>query len=138
MSSHMTTSELLTALLRQHAELREQIARCEQLANRFDADLLEPALLLREVAALRIAFDNHNQFEERALRPVLLAADSLGTVPVARMVEDHVEEHRAIRCELDVGTASALRAVLASLRSHLEAEERYFFARKVGHDDLAG
>ena len=127
----MTPSQQLTALLRQHADLRARISRCEQLAEQFDADLVEPAQLLQEVAALRIAFDDHNQFEERALRPVLLDAEWLGAVQTAHMVEDHVEEHRALRRDLDIGTASALRAVLASLRTHLEAEERYFLTRKV-------
>jgi hypothetical protein len=99
---------------------------------------VEPAQLLREVAALRIAFDDHNQFEERALRPVLLDADWLGAVRTARMVEDHIEEHRALRRDLDISTASDLRAVLVSLRNHLEAEERYFLSRNVLRDDLAG
>jgi hypothetical protein len=134
----MTPSRLLAALTRQHADLRERISRCEQLADRFDADLVEPAHLLQEVAALRLAFDAHNQFEESALRPVLLDADWLGAVRTARMVEDHIEEHRALRRDLDIGTASQLRAVLASLREHLEAEERYFLTRKVLREDLAG
>jgi hypothetical protein len=138
MPSHPTPRELLATLARQHADLRERISRCEQLADRFDADLLEPAQLLQEVAALRIAFDDHNQFEERALGPVLLDADWLGAVRTARMVEDHVEEHRALRRDLDLGRAAELRAVLASLRKHLEAEERYFLTRKVLRDDLAG
>lgn len=142
MSSHMNASELLTALAHQHADLHERISRCEQLADRFDADLLDPAQLLGEVTALRIAFDDHNQFEERALRPVLLDADSLGGMRTSRMVEDHVkehvEQHRALRRDLDVGTAFELRAVLASMRKHIEAEERYFLTRNVLRDDLAG
>ena len=138
MPTKVTPRELLAALAQQHADLRERIARCERLANRFDAGLLDPSQLLHEVSALRIAFDDHNQFEERALRPVLLDADWLGAVRVARMVEDHVEEHRAIRRELDTGTAAELRAVLASLRQHLDTEERYFLTRKVLRDDRAG
>ena len=138
MSTHMTPSQLLATLTRQHADIRERISRCDQLADRFDADLLDPAQLLQEVAALRIAFDDHNQFEERALGPILLDADWLGAVRTARMVEDHVEEHRALGRDLDTSTAAELRAVLASLRKHLEAEERYFLTRKVLRDDLAG
>jgi hypothetical protein len=134
----MTRSQLLAVLSRQHADLRERIARCDQLADDLDAGLLDPSQLLREVSALRNAFDEHNQFEERVLRPVLLDADWLGAVRVARMVDNHVEEHRAIRRELDTGTAAELRAVLASLREHLETEERYFLTRKVLRDDLAG
>lgn len=136
MANQVTPSQLREALAQQHAELRERISRCDQLAEDFDAGLLEPAQLLEEVAALRHAFDAHNQFEESALRPVLLDADWLGAVRVARMVEDHVEEHRVLRRDLDTRTASELRAVLASLRDHLEAEERYFLTRKVLRDDL--
>jgi hypothetical protein len=138
MPSHMNPGELLAALSRQHVDLRERILRCEQLADRYDADLVEPAQLLREVAALRVAFEDHHQFEERALPPVLLDAGWLGAERTARIIEDHVEEHRALRRDLDVSTASALRAVLASLREHLEAEERYFLTRKMLRDDLAG
>jgi iron-sulfur cluster repair protein YtfE (RIC family) len=134
----MTPSQLLAALAKQHADLRERISCCEQLADRFDAGLLDPSQLLEQVTALRRAFDEHNQFEERALSPVLLDADWLGAVRVARMVEDHIEEHRAIRHELATGPASELRAVLASLREHLETEERYFLTGKVLRDDLAG
>jgi hypothetical protein len=104
----------------------------------FDAGLLEPSQLLPEVTALRIAFDEHNHVEERALRPVLLDADWLGAVRVSRMVEEHVEEHRAIHRQLHTGAGSELRAVLASLREHLETEERYFLSRKVLRDNLSG
>ena len=138
MTSHMTTNELLVALSHQHADLRARISRCEEMADRFDADLLDPAPLLREVAALRTVFDDHNQFEERALGPILLDAHQLGAVRTARLVEDHAEEHRVLRRDLDISTGAELRIVLANLRKHLEAEERYFLTRRVLHDDLAG
>src|SRR5262249_11299857 len=138
MPTHGTPSRLLAALSRQHAELRDGIARCEQLADDFDAGLLEPARLLQEVTALRIALDEHNRYEERALRPVLLDLDWVDAVRIPRIVEKHVEEHRAIRRDLDTWTASELRAVLTSLREHLDVEERYLLARKALRDDLAG
>jgi hypothetical protein len=125
MSSHRTPSELLVELSRQHADLCERISRCEQLADRFDADLLDPALLLHEVAALRSAFEHHDRFEERALRWLLLDTDGFGGVRIRHMVEDHVAEHRALQRDLDAGAARELRSVLASLRKHLETEERY-------------
>ena len=126
-----TPSQALATLATQHAELREMIARCEDLADRLDAGHIEPSQLLREVATLRVAFDTHNRFEERVLHPVLLDADWSGAVRVARMVEDHVEEHRSMRRDLDTTTSSALRSVLASLREHLDSEERYFLNKKV-------
>jgi hypothetical protein len=137
MSSH-TPSQLLRELSRQHADLRERISRCEQLADRFDADLVDPALLLHEVAALRNAFDHHHRFEESALRRLLLEADGSGGVRIDHAVDDHVAEHRALRRDLDTGTASALRTVLASLRAHLEAEERYLVVRNVLPERLLG
>jgi hypothetical protein len=99
---------------------------------------MDPAQLLDEVAELRRAFDEHNQFEERVLTRVLLDAEWLGAVRVSRMVEDHIEEHRAIRRDLATGPTAELRAVLSSLREHLETEERYFLSRKVLRDDLVG
>jgi Hemerythrin HHE cation binding domain len=137
MPADPTIKQLLVTLLRQHADLRERIWCCELLVDRFDAGLIEPSQLLHEVTALRVAFDEHNQLEESALRPVLLDADGSGAVRVAHMVEDHVEEHRALRRDLQTPTAVALRAVLASLRQHLASEERHFVVRKV-RDDLAG
>jgi iron-sulfur cluster repair protein YtfE (RIC family) len=137
MTDAMTPSHAHAQLAAQHADLRDRIARCEDLADGLDAGHLEPAQLLREVADLRIAFDRHNQFEERLLRPILLDADWLGAVRVARMVEDHAEEHRSMRRGLDTTTSAALRDVLADLRAHLDTEERYFLRRKVLRDDLA-
>jgi hypothetical protein len=124
MPSARTPDQARATLSRQHDELRERIARCEQLVEDFDAGLLPPSQLLAEVTALRLAFDDHNQFEERVLRPMLLPPDRHGGVRDSRIVDDHIAEHRAIRRELSTGTASELRAVLASLREHLDSEER--------------
>ena len=137
-----TPTTALAELTDQHARLRELIARCDELADALDAGEIGPTQLLREVARLRIAFDTHNTFEEQQLRPMLLDADWLGAVRVSRMVEDHVEEHRAMRGAMrdaaGSATTSELRAVLAGLREHLASEERYFLSRKVLRDDLAG
>jgi hypothetical protein len=136
-----TPSSALAELADQHARLRELIARCDELADALDAGDIEPAQLLPEVARLRLAFDAHNRFEEELLRPVLLDADWLGVVRVARMVEDHVEEHRAMRSAMSTASGSAttaeLRAALASLREHIATEERYFLTRKVLRDPRA-
>jgi len=143
-----TPSHALAELATQHAGLRAQIAHCEQLADRLDAGLDEPTILLEAIAQLRRAFDVHNQFEEQLLHPLLLDSDWTGAVRVARMVEDHVEEHRAIHREIAASTApasatsphattAALRDTLASLRAHLESEERGFLSKKVLRDDLS-
>jgi hypothetical protein len=136
MAKPTTPSHALAELAAQHARLRDMIARCEDLAVGVDDGRVEPAQLLGEIVALRIAFDAHNHFEEQLLEPVLLDADWLGAVRVSRMVEDHIEEHRSMRRELHSPTTAVLRDVLASLLAHLASEERYFLSRKVLRDDL--
>jgi iron-sulfur cluster repair protein YtfE (RIC family) len=125
-----TPSRAFAELAVQHAGLRDAMDRCEALADALDAGGGDPAELLREVVRLRTTFDAHNRFEEQLLRPVLLDADGLGAVRVSRMVDDHVAEHRAMGRQLaSVATpTSELRAVVASLRAHLAAEEHHFLA----------
>jgi hemerythrin HHE cation binding domain-containing protein len=137
MSIPTTPSHILAALAAQHAALRDRIERCEDLADGLDAGTAGAPQLLHEVAELRIAFDAHNQFEERLLRPMLLDADWFGAVRVSRMIEDHVLEHRSMRRELETPTSSELRRVLASLRAHLDSEEHTFLSARVLRDDLA-
>jgi hypothetical protein len=138
MTKRPTASRALAELADQHARLRDLMERCDELADALDAGRLDPAVLVDEVARLRGAFEAHNQFEEQLLQPVLLDADWLGAVRVARMVEDHAREHRAMGRQL--GGASAptaeLRATLAVLRAHLDSEEHYFLTRRVLRDDL--
>jgi hypothetical protein len=128
-------SRALAELAAQHAALRGMLDRCEDLADELDAGRMGPIQLTREVARLRLAFDAHNRFEEQLLRPVLLGADSFGEIRVDHMVEAHVVEHRAIRTELASNATADLRGVIASLRAHLDAEERYFLSAKVLRDD---
>ncbi len=128
-------SRLLAELLQQHTALRAMIDRCEQIADELDVGRAQPGDLTREVAKLRVAFDAHNAFEEQLLRPVLREADAFGEVRVEQMVADHVDEHRAMRRQLD-GPTAELRAVLYELRAHLVAEERYFLSSRVLRDDL--
>ena len=142
MTTPLTPGRALDTLAAQHTTLREKIYRCEALADDVDAGIAGAADLLREVAQLRIAFDEHNQFEELLLRPLLLDVEWLGPARVSRMVEDHVEEHRAMRRGLAATPTATptgeLRGVLASLLDHLATEERHFLSRKVLRDDLAG
>ncbi len=91
---------------------------------------------MRQIARLRIAFDAHNKFEEHLLRPILREVDAFGAVRVEQMVEDHTNEHRLMRERMSTGVTGELRAVLASLRAHLETEERYFLSSRVLRDDL--
>jgi hypothetical protein len=134
----MTPRTALTELLEQHAKLRDLMTVCEELADAVDDGGCEPTKLLREVARLRIAFAAHNEFEEQVLRPVLLDSDSFGPVRIETMIAQHVQEHRSMRARLkpDSPVTGELRIAIADLRSHLEAEERYFLTARVLRDDL--
>jgi hypothetical protein len=128
-------SRLLTELVHQHTVLRTMIDNCELLADQFDAGTALASALTREVAKLRVSFDAHNAFEEQLLRPVLREADAFGEVRIEQMLQDHIDEHRAMRRHLD-GPTAELRAALYELRAHLVAEERYFLSSRVLRDDV--
>jgi hypothetical protein len=117
-------NELLAELAEQHRVLRGMLARCEELLAGGDPD---PAVLVREVAKLRITFGAHNEFEEQLLRPAFAERDAFAAARLERMIAEHVEEHRTLRTRLDATTASALGDALETIRVHLDAEERYLF-----------
>lgn len=141
-------SAVFAEVAEQHDGLREMMDHCEDLADALDAGAADPAQLLREVARLRVAFDTHNRLEEHLL--VLLDAQgratatdrdrgghaATGAARVSRKVEQHVDEHRAMGQRLGSTTTAELRAVVASLRDHLESEERGLLARTVVRDDV--
>jgi hypothetical protein len=129
-------AELAAQHAAQHAALRGMLDRCDDLADELDAGRVGPMQLTREIARLRLAFDAHNRFEEQQLRPVLLRAGAFGEIRVDPMAEAHAAPHRAIRAELLSSATADLRGVLASLRAHLRAEERYFLSAQVLRDDL--
>jgi len=143
-----SASDALDELAVQHAVLRELMERCEALADEVDIGMTGPAILVQAVARLRIAFDEHNRFEEALLRPLLAARaepaaprmpDLPREVRIARIVDDHVSQHRAMRDSLDLGLTpgptAALRGVLGSLREHLAGEERTLLAHPLPRDD---
>jgi hypothetical protein len=128
-------SRILMELLAQHAALRQLIDRCEQQARRLDDDR-DPAVMARELARLRVAFDAHNDYEESVLEELLGQADAFGEVRHERMVLDHLGEHRLLRSQLEHGLDGELRLALDRLRGHLAAEERMFLSPRVLRDDL--
>src|SRR5690606_5391053 len=124
-AEHVTYSPVraIAELQAQHDMLRGMMDRCEALADELTAGRCGPVQLTREVTRLRLAFEAHNAFEEKILRPVLLAG-----VPehvIERQIADHVEAHRTMRVGLATDETSMLRQVIDSMRSHLEAEEAY-------------
>jgi citrate lyase gamma subunit len=124
----MTRKDILTKLLAQHATLRALMDECDVLIAAVDLE--------RMVARLSLAFDAHNQFEESVLAPILGDIDAFDDVRLTRMVADHGAEHRALRERLRAVEPGAVRATVATLREHLEAEERYFLSARVVRDDL--
>lgn len=128
-------SHALDELVRQHEMLRASMDECEQLADRIDAGRGDISALVREVGSLREAFEAHNQFEERILRPILHGLDAFAEARIEHMCADHVAEHRALRDRLD-GPTAELRATLYQLRAHLAAEERYFLSVRIVRDDV--
>ena len=131
----MTPLHALDELLTQHESLRVMMDRCDQLADELDAGSESPLPLMRAVAQLRSAFETHNRFEEQVLRPILQDTVAFGDLRVERMVSDHVAEHRAMLGRLG-GPTAELRGSIASLRDHLDTEERHFLSRRVVRDDL--
>ena len=132
----VTPGHALVELKAQHDALRGMMDRCEELADELDAGRGSPTALTREVARLRLAFDAHNTFEERLLRPVLTESDPFAGPRLERLVEDHVGEHREMRARLGSDQTGVLRDVIETLRAHLEAEERYLLSARVLRDDV--
>lgn len=136
--SRRTISDALDEVAVQHAVLRDMMERCEVLADEVDVGTAGADALIDAVARLRIAFDEHNRFEEQLLRPLLVERGKLGgpgDVRIAAIVDDHVAQHRAVHAGLAAGPTAALRGVLLSLRDHLAAEERTLMARQPPRDD---
>lgn len=117
--------QIRTALKAQHDKLRALMDRCEQLAIELDFERIAPVELTRAVARLRIALDVHNTWEELLLEPVLAAKGQHASVRIGQMIDDHVDEHRLMRARLSESGTASLRTTIATLRAHLDAEERY-------------
>lgn len=117
----------LAVLRQQHDELRRAIDRCEQLADDVQRGG-NPELLAEEVARLRLTLAAHNQFEEQQLRPLLRARNAFAAARIERMIDDHIEEHRAMRGHLHSDETAGLRETVDTLRAHLDAEERYLLS----------
>jgi hypothetical protein len=121
-----STERALGAIKAQHAMLRGMMDRCEAFADELDAGRCGPLQLTREVARLRLAFAEHNRFEEQLLRPLLLG--SVAADVMDRQVAEHVDAHRAMRVGLQSDETAMLRDVIEAMRAHLIAEEQYLFA----------
>ena len=102
------------------------MTQCEAFADELDAGRCSPSQLTREVARLRVAFAEHNKFEEELLRPLLLAGVARNVMD--RQIAEHVDAHHAMRVGLSSDETTMLRDAIAAMREHLVAEEHYLFA----------
>ena len=127
----MNRTDILTKLLGQHATLRALMDECDRLIAAAAVVEVE-----RVIARLSVAFDAHNHFEESVLEPILIDIDAFDAVRLARMLSDHESEHRTLHERLGALEPGTVRDMLATLRHHLEAEERYFLSPRVVRDDL--
>jgi phosphoenolpyruvate-protein kinase (PTS system EI component) len=118
--------QMFNELVAQHAALRRLMSRCEELADELDAGGGDPLPLVGEVARLRVAFAEHDRFEEEVLRPLLVNATASACIEHA--FADHVREHAEMRTRLCTERTAMLRDVIASLRAHLDDEEHYLLS----------
>lgn len=124
----MDRTHVLELLLAQHASLRSLMEACEQFESAADLE--------RAIARLRLAFEQHNRYEETVLRPILGDVDAFDDVRLDRMVGGHVAEHHALADRMAMVSPGALQALLATLREHLASEERCFLSPRVVRDSL--
>ena len=124
----MDRTHVLERLLAQHASLRTLMEACEQLESAPDLE--------RAIARLRLAFEEHNRYEDAVLGPILRDVDAFDDVRIERMLGDHAAEHRALANRMAMLSPGALQGLLATLREHLASEERYFLSPRVVRDSL--
>jgi hemerythrin-like domain-containing protein len=137
-------SEIRRALLEEHARLRTLLGELEELARR-RADGEDVGRRLPALAAkLARAVEVHNAAEEQVLEPLLRSVDAWGPLRIDEMLVEHVKEHAEIVAALEAATrigadaelARAIPRLAATLREHMEIEERTFLARDLLRDDV--
>jgi nitroreductase len=130
----MEAREARAILLRQHEDLRN-------LLERIAAAATAGAPVADMLAALRVAFADHNVTEERLLEPILRLDYAWGPPRIQRMLEEHAAEHTVMRGLLgEPGLAGDERLVdlIEEIEAHMAAEERTFLGASVLRDDYTG
>lgn len=88
-----------------------------------------PSDLESRLRQIRSAYAAHNHYEESVLEPLFLRGDPVGTARIARMIEEHMAEHRAVEAFLArpaPEVAPELVEFVEQLEAHMAAEERVF------------
>jgi hypothetical protein len=108
-----------TALLVEHATLRQLIGESRELLSRRQRGDRVEGQLATLMARLDRAFEEHNVNEEAVLVSLL---------PSAAVAAEHTQEHRDLRVLLREDDAVVLVDALHSLETHLDSEELHFLS----------
>jgi iron-sulfur cluster repair protein YtfE (RIC family) len=141
----MDRNTVRNTLLAQHERIREDVAACRRLSERFRAGEPVTAELDLALAQLRADFDKHNRTETGLLLPFLLHAsqgrDTRGTLLAERMLEEHAAEHAAFWRRMEAPRheiAANIDELTEELEAHMAAEERTFLSPLMLRADETG
>jgi iron-sulfur cluster repair protein YtfE (RIC family) len=125
----MTPAEARAKLIVQHEQLRDLLDAAAQIARRYVAGEAVGERLDHLLAVIRALFDEHNHVETELLEPMLRDRDAYAPLRIARMIEEHAEEHAAFVAFLARGApqiAPELAGFVEEVTAHMDAEERIF------------
>lgn len=141
----MDRDTVRNTLLAQHEGIREDVAACRRLSERFRAGEPVAVELDLAIAQLRSDFDEHNRTETALLLPLLLHASqgqgTRGTLLAERMLEEHAAEHTAFWQRIDAPrheVAANMDELIEELEAHMAAEERTFLSPLILRADELG
>jgi hypothetical protein len=130
----MDPSEAREQLLSQHDHLRQLLADAVATAAAVLAGKPASTELAERLEELRLAFVEHNDFEQSVLEPVLRQGDAWAPKRVARMIEEHAAEHAAFAAFFAgsvLEMARGLGELAEQVDAHMAAEERTFLSPAV-------
>ena len=135
----MDPAQTRATLLAQHDRMREDLARCSELARGLRGG--EPNVLELDAALNQLRFDfaEHNASETAVVRRLLHRSPTWGAVLVDRMLEEHVAEHAAFWAMLagsSADVAEHMDELVDELDAHMAAEERTFLSPGVLRQDV--
>jgi hypothetical protein len=139
----MSLSEIRDELLREHADLREQIEEVRAAMDRWTHGSASHSHVRSQLAVLANSLRAHNTSEEKALGGIVRAVDAWGPARAEIMGEEHFREHAELYEALS-STAVAVEPsawreltdrLLARMLDHMAREERAFLNDEVLRDD---
>jgi hemerythrin superfamily protein len=135
----MKPSDARRLLLGQHEHLRLLVGLVEKLGARLLAGESVGERFREALGDLRKTFAAHNVSETELLEPMLRSADEWGPLRVARMTEEHLAEHAALRELLHGDERDVARRIpdfAEELLAHMDAEERTVLSVGVLRDEI--